>query len=455
MQIEPAYPISIHTMPLEVLDIVFHKSGMEPEELVPASRACKLFHTVIERLSSNAFWLKQLAARFPFKATLYRFPSRDTPIKLFKRFAMERNKLQRAKKTYFAMAQTVSLDLTHAFIRKDDPLIAQAVLQPFFTVKPIHQDVSAASTSIRVKIASLKSHPLQVSLHSDETSPSLIFCNQLSNSGEFSGDSPLILKKIEQYEKIVLPLALDVASSVFTLDDAQEMNEILYAILYPFQVLGTKSPEIHYYFYLLHSTKGSSQICHKKAMSHLKLSASQNFPPALFMMAKLESEGIRNNRRPEKAFQLYQQAADAKFTRAYSYLGQCHEFGTGTEVNPEKALELYIEADRMGCPEGSLRLGLFLQRQLMNIDPHYLYSLFCKAAEGGLAEGVFQKARCLEYGIGVNENKEEALKWYGVAKDAGHAEAKKQVLRLSSAREEPEFKFPTAKIRKMTDERHG
>ena len=61
-------------------------------------------------------------------------------------------------------------------------------------------------------------------------------------------------------------------------------------------------------------------------------------------------------------------------------------------------------------------------------DQEYAVELFKMAAQQGHAEAQFMLGHCNFHGYGVDENIDEAKKWYQLAADQGHKRAKTALL---------------------------
>jgi TPR repeat protein len=59
-------------------------------------------------------------------------------------------------------------------------------------------------------------------------------------------------------------------------------------------------------------------------------------------------KGIGTNIDEQKAFELYQKAANLEYARGIYNLGYCYEEGIGTSIDKQKAHELYQKAVKLG-----------------------------------------------------------------------------------------------------------
>uniref|UniRef100_U9UNV8 HCP-like protein n=1 Tax=Rhizophagus irregularis (strain DAOM 181602 / DAOM 197198 / MUCL 43194) TaxID=747089 RepID=U9UNV8_RHIID len=70
-------------------------------------------------------------------------------------------------------------------------------------------------------------------------------------------------------------------------------------------------------------------------------------------------KGIGTNYDEEKAFELYQKAANLGNFDAINNLGWCNYEGIGTDINEEKTFELYQKAANLGNLNGTCNLGWY------------------------------------------------------------------------------------------------
>ncbi|CRX39558.1 F-box/SEL1-like repeat protein [Estrella lausannensis] len=431
MQIQTVNSTHILMLPQEILDQVFHSGDIEPKDLVTKSRVCKIFHRCIMVVSNSHYWKISVSRYFPFKITDYRFRSPPLYADLFKTYVIERKKIGQAKAAYFTLAKGVAMDLAKALFKCGKPCLANTVLQPFLRVAPLDRELNHALKTIRTKLHPFNLIELTTSSDGSRDAPGPIYIMNEHPSPLVSNPSTDLLSKIDEYKKTALPLALSIGEAVFQLNDPQEVTPELYAILYPFNVLSAQSGHLHFLFYKIHSLPGSSFYNKRAAMEHLGQSANHNYPPGLLALADIDAEGLRSNRNYERAFTFYQLAAERGNRLASTRLGKCFENGVGKKADLTRARLCYIAAEDLGCPEGSLRLGLYLKAYDEHASPELIYSLFCKATEAGLAEGAYHKGLCLESGFGVMKDLEQAKKWYQAASDAKHSGAASALIKMT------------------------
>ncbi len=105
-------------------------------------------------------------------------------------------------------------------------------------------------------------------------------------------------------------------------------------------------------------------------------------------------------------------------------LGICLEEGRGAPAAPEKALQLYRNAAASEITEAQLRLGLMLIDDSGSASDRSEASKWLqKAASGGSAVARYHWGRCLEKGFGTAKDEASALREYQAAHEGGIAEA--------------------------------
>ncbi|GBC20869.2 kinase-like domain-containing protein [Rhizophagus irregularis DAOM 181602=DAOM 197198] len=131
-------------------------------------------------------------------------------------------------------------------------------------------------------------------------------------------------------------------------------------------------------------------------------------------------KGIETNINSQKAFELYQKAADLGYLPGINNLGRCYENGIGTNINQQKAFELYQKAADLGSVFGIIGLGHCYENGIgTDINQQKIFELYQKAADLGNAFGINNLGYCYEYGIGTNINQQKAFELYQKAADLG------------------------------------
>src|SRR3954453_1611855 len=84
---------------------------------------------------------------------------------------------------------------------------------------------------------------------------------------------------------------------------------------------------------------------------------NENNSNYIFLLGKFYKLGIGTSVDVEKAFKLYQRAANLGHGYGINSLGYCYKHGIGTSVDIQKAFELYQEAANLGNAFGINNLG--------------------------------------------------------------------------------------------------
>lgn len=125
----------------------------------------------------------------------------------------------------------------------------------------------------------------------------------------------------------------------------------------------------------------------------------------------------------EDARDLVASAASKGLSKAINYLGVCYQKGLGFKIDLEKAFECYEKAARQFDSEALINLGFLCEKGSAYRAPDILRAFRCfkQAAELGSADGIYEYARCVEIGVCVDRNLDEALSLYWTAAGKHHA----------------------------------
>jgi TPR repeat protein len=158
-------------------------------------------------------------------------------------------------------------------------------------------------------------------------------------------------------------------------------------------------------------------------ISILQKGVKDNFSEAKFIYSALAALGFNNQITSEQALALLQSAAKANHIPSLIEMGLLHSLGTIVPKDREKAIENWTIASDLGSKEAHIRMALLKltdssnQKNLEEIN-----TLFQLADEGAvLAQTAL--GYCYENGIGVDENKAQAVKYYRNAAQRGNQTA--------------------------------
>ncbi len=110
-----------------------------------------------------------------------------------------------------------------------------------------------------------------------------------------------------------------------------------------------------------------------------------------------------------RALPLLQQAAKEGYGEACYLLGNMYYSGSGTEKNYTIAMRMYQRGLEFGYNLGNVELGVMYENgDGCTADPKKAFDYYCKSKEAGDKLGIYQVARCHLFGIGTEENREQA-----------------------------------------------
>ncbi|UZO05068.1 uncharacterized protein OCT59_025429 [Rhizophagus irregularis] len=136
----------------------------------------------------------------------------------------------------------------------------------------------------------------------------------------------------------------------------------------------------------------------------------------------LNLNGIETDNNKKMAFELYQKAAELGNSSGINSLGYCYRNGIGTNINNKKAFELYQKAADLGNSSGISNLGVCYENGIeINIDYQKAFKLYQKAADLGNASGINNLGYCYENGVGTIVDNKKAFELYQKATDLGNS----------------------------------
>lgn len=128
--------------------------------------------------------------------------------------------------------------------------------------------------------------------------------------------------------------------------------------------------------------------------------------------------------RDSEAFAAFEKAATAGYTAAFGNLGYCYEFGNGTQVDLDKALENYQKGASLGLKFGHRRAGLLYQKASFARQDYVKAAAHFQAASD-LGDGDATGRLGVAYlrGYGVKRDYAKAMQLFKKADDLGATEA--------------------------------
>ncbi|RGB27597.1 kinase-like domain-containing protein [Rhizophagus diaphanus] len=150
------------------------------------------------------------------------------------------------------------------------------------------------------------------------------------------------------------------------------------------------------------------------------LLSNQGNSDSVFLHGIFNHFGIVTNIDKQKAFELYQNAANSGNAFGITSLGYCYSSGVGTSIDKQKAVELYQKAADLGIPRGINNLGTcYLNGFGTNVDRQKAFELFQKAANLGFTHGIFSLGYCYLNGFGTTYDRQKAFELYRSAANLG------------------------------------
>ncbi|MBA3962484.1 MAG: SEL1-like repeat protein [Chthoniobacterales bacterium] len=180
-----------------------------------------------------------------------------------------------------------------------------------------------------------------------------------------------------------------------------------------------------------------------RAAKWLGLAAAQNLPAALTALGYHYEKGYGVERDPAKAVALYRRAADQGYADGLLNLGRAYENGVGVPANQTEALKWYGLAAAKGSELAkralaaagrnplatSAGLSSFEEGQRLYLAKDFAgaFRVFLQTAEQGNARAQLQVGSQYEFGEGVAQSYQDAVKWYALAAKQGDSIAQRNL----------------------------
>lgn len=216
----------------------------------------------------------------------------------------------------------------------------------------------------------------------------------------------------------------------------------------------------------------------RSQISDLTAKAKGGDPKAQAALAKAYQDGNGVTRDEALAVQWYRRAADQGDSEAENSLGVMYQMGRGVPQDKEEAVRWYVQGARHGNAKAMYNLGAcYYNGDGVGADDVKSYAWFLLAKQAGdpAADGALHRAetdqprvwpvqgeariaQMYETGDELPRDADAALKWYGMAADAGDLEAglKVATLLLSPGRNPTAQEYSEARERcEKASERHS
>ncbi|KAL0245929.1 hypothetical protein GEMRC1_007145 [Eukaryota sp. GEM-RC1] len=134
----------------------------------------------------------------------------------------------------------------------------------------------------------------------------------------------------------------------------------------------------------------------------------------------------------EKAFVLFQKAANLNHVESIFTLGSCYYLGLGVEKSYRSAAQYFKKAAELGHVFGMVNIGfcLFFTQggfEFNRMRYQQAFNWFKKAADLNNSEGIYRLSTCYRDGTGVEKNLEESLRLLRIAVELGNCGAMKRL----------------------------
>ena len=153
---------------------------------------------------------------------------------------------------------------------------------------------------------------------------------------------------------------------------------------------------------------------------------------AMYEAGMMYKNGRGTKKDESSAYKMFSAAAASGFANAEHEVGNCYFEGIGTVRNRNLAFIKYTRAYEVdsGNSAAAFKLGLCHLKGLgTKKNAASAFEWFCRGDELGSPAATYMKGECYFYGVGVEENKEEAFKCYdkAVSYDYDYADTSRTV----------------------------
>lgn len=145
--------------------------------------------------------------------------------------------------------------------------------------------------------------------------------------------------------------------------------------------------------------------CYKKAIEK-----GYDFPAVNIGEMYFYGEGVDIDY--DEATKWLLKACDSSFAQPYVLIGRMYEMGVYGEKNISQAISWYKKAEQIGSPFAEYYMGLCYSNDEILPDPVKAIEYFTKASDAGLMDAKLELAKCCQYGIGIEQDRERAFSLY-------------------------------------------
>jgi TPR repeat protein len=163
-----------------------------------------------------------------------------------------------------------------------------------------------------------------------------------------------------------------------------------------------------------------SNIDKQKAFKLYQKAAELKNNLAQFDLALMYEDGEGVEKNYDKTFELSKDLTERKFSSGINLLGYCYYNGIGTEVNKQKAFELYNKAAYLGNNRAQCNLALMYKNENFLKDDNKVFELSKKCSVGKHSGGINLLGYCYDNGIGTDIDTQKAFELYQEAANLGN-----------------------------------
>ncbi|MZH40943.1 MAG: sel1 repeat family protein [Nitrospinae bacterium] len=173
---------------------------------------------------------------------------------------------------------------------------------------------------------------------------------------------------------------------------------------------------------LAKAEKHDQNIFNKKNMPQtlkiLNYDAEKGSVGAQYSMGVIHQFGRGVPENDQEALKWYRLAAENDDENAKLLTGLMHQLGRGTPKNDQEALKWYRQFTKKRLDEEKVRVS-----KLAGKDASSFLKKLVNDAENGDSKAQFRLGELYQYGLGVTQDNQEAIKWYRIAAENGNSAA--------------------------------